>query len=167
VQHLRDNFTPFCALAFPAILFHELGHRFDEDLPVLEDWEMQLRGAQLCGVASTREITSVYHVWEVGMGSASKMLHAAEEWAEARGQVRHRFDSRPLLLPAGSLRDLDEAHQKIEELWVEISRRGEEMERLHGRLVEEKAFADRVRRLAAYRALAKARALHRRWLGHR
>ncbi|MDX6220612.1 MAG: hypothetical protein QOJ48_2293 [Frankiales bacterium] len=167
VEHLRDNFTPFCALAFPAILFHELGHRFDEDLPVLEDWEMQLRGAQLCGVASTREITSVYHVWEVGMGSASKMLHAAEEWAEARGQVRYRFDSRPLLLPAGSLRDLDEAHQKIEELWVEISRRGEEMERLHGRLVEEKAFADRVRRLAAYRALAKARALHRRWLGHR
>lgn len=162
VEHLAENYTPFCALAFPAALFRQLGHRFDETLPVLEDWDMQLRGAQLCGVASVKEITSIYHIWEAGTGETSSVLHAAEEWQETRDQIRYRLDAGPVLLPPGSLTDMDQVRAKIDELWVEIARRGDEMERLNKALAAEVAFSTRVRSLPGYAVLMKAVAVRRR-----
>lgn len=162
VEHLSENYTPFCALAFPAALFGQLGHRFDESLPVLEDWDMQLRGAMLCGVASVKEITSVYHLWEEGTGETSSVLHAAEEWQQVRDQIRYRLDTGPVLLPAGSLTDLDKVRSKIDELWLEIHRRGEEMDRLNKALAVELAFSTRVRSLPGYPVLLKALAVRRR-----
>ena len=37
---------------------------FDDELAVLEDWDMLLNAALLCGVASTPEVTSLYREME-------------------------------------------------------------------------------------------------------
>jgi hypothetical protein len=136
IEHLLENRTPFCSLAFPATLFRDLGHRFDEDLPVLEDWELQLRAAQLCGVVTGEPVTSIYHQWQAGSGEtssvlhSSSMLHSGEQWAATRAQILARLDSQPVLMPAGTVREVLEMDRMHEELRQEIDRRGVEMRRL-------------------------------------
>lgn len=133
VDSLRDNSTPFCGLALPAALFRDLGVRFDESLPVLEDWDVQLRAVQLCGIATSPLPTSVYHRWRRGAASSST-LHAEQEWAESRERVAAQLDARPLLLPAGTVARVRTAPVPTPllevELRTEIDLRGAEMERL-------------------------------------
>jgi hypothetical protein len=130
VEHLLQNLTPFCGLAFPATLFRDLGHRFDEALPVLEDWELQLRAAQLCGVTTGTEVTSIYHQWQGSGAETSSVLHSDEQWQATRAAILHDLDNRPLLMPAGTVREILEADRMAQELRQEIDRRGVEMARL-------------------------------------
>jgi hypothetical protein len=130
IEHLLENRTPFCSLAFPATLFRDLGHRFDEDLPVLEDWELQLRAAQLCGVVTGEPVTSVYHQWQAGAGETSSVLHSGEQWQATRAEILRRLDGGPVLMPAGTVREVLELDRMHEELRQEIDRRGVEMRRL-------------------------------------
>jgi hypothetical protein len=130
IQHLLENLTPFCALAFPATLFRDLGHRFDESLPVLEDWEMQLRAVQLCGVVTGDAVTSIYHQWQAGEGETSTVLHSGEQWRATRATILAQLDNRPVLMPAGTVREVLELDRMTEELRQEIDRRGVEMQRL-------------------------------------
>jgi hypothetical protein len=69
---------------------------------VLEDWDVQLRAVQLCGVASSPVATSIYRRWRAGTGDNSNALHTDEHWRAARGQVIAKGDELPLLLPPGS-----------------------------------------------------------------
>jgi hypothetical protein len=122
LDHLAENRTPFCGIAFPRAIFQHLGHRFDESLQVLEDWEMQLRSVQVCGVDSSPVPTSIYHRWALGTGNNSVVMHSDEQWAAARGRVASNLDSRPLMLPAGSFSSLQRQFSLRLALEVELER---------------------------------------------
>lgn len=107
VKHLTVNRTPICSFAVPRALVSELGFRFREDLPVLEDWHFFLRAASLCGVRNASETTSLYRRWDAGDSS----LHTVdrEAWEEARRSVQEELDREPLVLPSGSVRSIVDA----------------------------------------------------------
>ena len=145
LAHLVENYTPFCGFAVPRSFFTDLGQRFDESLPVLEDWDVQLRAVQVCGVASSPLPTSIYRRWRRGSGDHSNALHHDEHWKAARGQVLAKGDARPLLLPPGSMGVL---HRRLprgeveDELLLEIGKRGEEMQRLADEVAAARAARD-------------------------
>ena len=101
VAHLVGNRTPNCSVAIPRSCFTDLGMSFDDELAVLEDWDMLLNAALLCGVASTPEVTSLYRRWK--RGYASHLEHPEEQWEITTWSIRGRFDSRPLLVPPGTV----------------------------------------------------------------
>jgi hypothetical protein len=101
VAHLVGNRTPNCSVAIPRSCFTDLGMSFDDELPVLEDWDMLLNAALLCGVASTPEVTSLYRRWK--QGYASHIEHPEETWDLTTWSIRARFDARPVLVPPGSV----------------------------------------------------------------
>lgn len=100
VQHFYANQTPICSFAVPAEVIQCFGLRFDEGLPVTEDWEFLLRACQVAGVHDTGQVTSIYRRWVSGEGSS----HTVERkvWDGTRTGILYRFDQAPLLLPAGS-----------------------------------------------------------------
>ena len=107
LSHLVRNYTPLMALAFPRSVFRDLGLRFDEELPVVEDWDLQLRAVSVCGIATVPEVIAVYRRWATG--SASHTQHDQDQWRAAERRVIQRLDSQPHLLPAGgvsAIRDL-------------------------------------------------------------
>jgi hypothetical protein len=101
VAHLVGNRTPNCSVAVPRSCFTDLGVSFDDELKVLEDWDMLLSAALLCGVVSTPEVTSLYRRWK--RGYASHLEHPEEQWELTTWSIRGRFDARPLLVPPGTV----------------------------------------------------------------
>lgn len=116
--HLVDNQSPNCGLAFPTALFRDLGARFDEDLPVLEDWDMLLRAMLDCGVAGTDVVTSLYRRWDTG---DSLTLHAPDEWEGARSAIAAKLDTTPQLLPQGLYSRLRAEHAERRRLERELA----------------------------------------------
>lgn len=100
VDHILDNRTPNNGYAFPRSLVTDLGVRWDESLPVLEDWDHLLACASICGVAGVPEITAILRWWDVG--EDSKSTHAPELWATTRRRVVEKHDASPLLLDRGA-----------------------------------------------------------------
>ena len=96
VDHLSDNYSPIMTVAFPRGAVHDLGLRFDEDLHANEDWEYVVRCAAVLGVASVREITSVYRWWL--HTASSRDLHPEEQWDEARARIQEVVAESVLLL---------------------------------------------------------------------
>jgi hypothetical protein len=98
--HYWGNETPICSFAVPRSLIETVGLRFDEDLPVLEDWDFLMRAAAFASVRDTRKVTSVYQMWRSGESSAS--LHDVDLWQGTQRVLQDRMNLRPLVLPAGS-----------------------------------------------------------------
>ena len=114
VDHLFTNRTPFCSFAVPTSLARELHIAFQEDLPVVEDWDFLLRVAMLAGVRDTGRVTSIYHRW-AGTESSLGALPAVV-WSTARRMVLQRLDAAPLLLPVGSASRLaDHLEREVEQ----------------------------------------------------
>ncbi|MEV8436366.1 methyltransferase domain-containing protein [Actinosynnema sp. NPDC051121] len=109
-RHLRQNETPFHCFSFPRALV-ELGFEFDEALTVCEDWEFLVRAASFCGVHDTGQMTSIYNKWS---DRTSAHAVASDEWLVMRSVVHVALDERPLLLPPGSVRDLDRRMEQAE-----------------------------------------------------
>ncbi len=101
LDHMVENSTPNCSVAIPRSCFTDLGVSFDDDLPVLEDWDVLLRASLLCGLASTPEVTSLYRRWR--RGYASHIEHPEVQWEHATMAVRGRVDAKPFLVPPGTL----------------------------------------------------------------
>lgn len=101
IDHLERNHTPFMGMAFPREFFSEWGERFDEELPVCEDWDIALRAAGLLGVHSSSELTAIYRQWEDAQTSYTH--HQIEEWREAEDRVRSKIDALPFFTPPGSM----------------------------------------------------------------
>lgn len=99
-QHLVENATPPVSLAFPRASFSELKIEFDESLTTTEDWDFLMRTAEICGVASDKEITSIYRKWD--NAESSYTLHSAEEWQTNHYSIWRKLDSKPILLEPGS-----------------------------------------------------------------
>lgn len=104
VNHLFENHSPPCGYALPRSAFADLGIRFDETLPVLEDWDVLMRVALLCGVIDSGEVTALWRRWETGESSTS--VHTEFEWLRARSAVTAKLDAKPLLLPRRSVTTL-------------------------------------------------------------
>ena len=102
VYHLAINTTPILSFAVPRRLVTELGFRFDERLPVCEDWDFLVRAALVAGVEDSGAITSIYQRW-VDEGTTTGAA-SAEVWAAAHARMLAGLDAAPLLLPAGSAR---------------------------------------------------------------
>lgn len=101
LEHFRVNQTPFMSFAFPSSIFSELGLEFDEQLTVCEDWDMILRSALLCGVQDVPALTAIYRLWTGGRSSYTD--HSTAEWGSSESRVLEKINSRPILLPPGSV----------------------------------------------------------------
>ena len=114
VHHLWGNETPICTFAVPTHLIEVFDLRFDEDLPVLEDWEFLVRCALLAPVRDTHKVTSIYQMWLAGESSAS--LHEVELWQATQRVLQDRTNQRPLILPTGSADRLVEMCEGLAEV---------------------------------------------------
>jgi len=127
LDHIVENSTPNCSVAIPRSCFTDLGVSFDDDLPVLEDWDVLLRAALLCGLVSTPEVTSLYRRWR--RGYASHVEHSEAQWETAKQSVRGRLDARAFLVPPGTV-------SRVVELQGKVTSLSEEVASLGGRLGE-------------------------------
>lgn len=150
VDHILVNHTPFMSVAFPRELFSELNQQFNEQLLVVEDWDMIVRGALLCGVVDIPEVTSIYRQWQRADNSQS--VHALEEWKSSEALVTANLDSANLILPPGSA-------SRIQELLVKEEKLSNQSE-----AVLSIAFYVRKQGKRAVRVIRKARSLARKIL---
>lgn len=104
VAHLSDNFTPCMSVAYPREVIHVFGLKFDESLTTAEDWDFMMRSFFLLGIATSPELTSIYRLWSDKMTSAR--VHSQDEWLANRLTIMQKHNQLPIILPAGSLRDL-------------------------------------------------------------
>jgi hypothetical protein len=100
LTHIVDNHSPVHSYAYPREVFTDLGLRFDESLPVLEDWDLLVRAATLVGVHDTGEVTAMYRRWPETMSSFADLPE--ERWPETAWRIVNAWDQHPLLLPPGS-----------------------------------------------------------------
>ena len=164
VDHILDNRTPTNGYAFPRSLVTELGLRWDESLPVLEDWDHLLWSASACGVAGVPAITSLLRAWDVGEDSKSQ--HTPALWEATRRRVIAKHDSSPLLLDCGTFSQLrtrlidgDVAAEYVVRLEEDVLRLSAELEAAQGRLgqMHESLEAMTIARGAAVAALQAVR----------
>jgi 2-polyprenyl-3-methyl-5-hydroxy-6-metoxy-1,4-benzoquinol methylase len=159
-DHLTDNRTPNCGFAVPRSLVADLGERWDETLPVYEDWEYLLRASSLCGVESARTVGALIRVWVEG--DRSTTVHSAAEWDDARIGVVDRLDARPLLLAPGSMSTLRRLVESAEAGGAPTWRAAvtESSRRDSVRALEEaRAEIDAIRASRSWRAMAVPRSL--------
>lgn len=141
IRHLFENETPICTFAVPRYLIDTFHLRFDEQLPILEDWDFLMRCVALAPVRDTEKVTSVYQMWRAGESSAS--LHEAEVWRGAQRVLQERRNARPVLLPAGATDQLVKMCERLHLLEakdVMVSELSQEMH-LHGAASKEHAEA--------------------------
>lgn len=117
---LTENHTPIHTFAVPMALVRRLDMRFDEDLPVLEDWDFLMRCAAVVGVHDTGEVTAIYNWWEAQESSLHTIPQAV--WEQARTRVVERLSARPLLLPAGAVELIDAQNRELRDLRHEYGR---------------------------------------------
>ena len=101
VQHRQLNQSPICSWAVPMGAVRALHMRFDDTLPVCEDWEFLVRAASLLGVSNRPAFTSVYRRFTDGWGSTNRIDQRI--WDDTAQLIRDRLDSTPTLMPAGSV----------------------------------------------------------------
>ncbi len=101
LDHLLVNRSPFMSFAFPRQVFYTYGLRFDEQLTVCEDWDMVLRGSQLCGVDDVPALTAIYRRWDGGPSSYSE--HSKELWTASEQRVVARINDSVFMLPPGAM----------------------------------------------------------------
>lgn len=114
IAHLVENRTPLHSIAFPRVLFSNLGYRFDPELSTAEDWDLIIRVAPLSGVASSKAITALYRLWKCGDNSAS--AHDQFEWQSNYFKTLKKINAAPLLLPAGAVVKLRKMYLALERL---------------------------------------------------
>ena len=111
-KHMFENMSPFCGFAFPRSCFVDMGIRFDETLAVVEDWDVILQVALLCGVTDSAAVSSLYRRWQSPHSSFA--VHGADEWTRARDKVLARIDARIIPLPPGALSDFHRLYDEVE-----------------------------------------------------
>lgn len=134
--HFSVNHSPFMSVAFPRTVVSLLGLRFDEELAVLEDWDLILRTATVLGVVEVPELTSIYRQWPTGETSVT--LHTDDEWEEARAAIISRIDAMPVVLPPGTvsrLREMVKDENAAYQLNALFSRRSWKLLRLTRRVL--------------------------------
>jgi hypothetical protein len=88
-----------------------MGVRFDETLAVVEDWDVILETALLCGVTNNPDVTSLYRRWLSAHSSFA--IHSKDEWHRSRDKILARFDQRTLPMPPGTLSDYHRLYDEV------------------------------------------------------
>lgn len=159
LEHLHRNVTPICAMALPAAPVRSAGLRFDDDLPVMEDWRMVVQAAMQFGLHDLSTETALYRRTD---GGNSSTVVPQEVWEATRDVVIARFADGPAVLPPGTVRRLAEArferggppHATVE---VELLRATLEHYQRHVVALEAAAARSAAARLAAATRRAFAR----------
>lgn len=150
VHHVWGNETPICTIAVPRSLIDALGLRFDEQLPVLEDWDFLMRCVAFAPVRDTCEVTSIYQMWRNGESSAS--VHDIGLWHAIQRVLQDRSDQRPLVFPAGTAGRLIDMCQRLAQYPQELEAAQREIlaarEDARKQADEVRRQAEEVRRLA-------------------
>ena len=107
LAHMSGNSTPICSIAVPRASIERFGARFDESLPVFEDWEFLVRLAMLVGVTSIPEATTLYRRLDCGNAHSA---HDEATWLRTHAAVIDRLSARPVLLPTGDARRVASGH---------------------------------------------------------
>ncbi len=107
LAHYSHNETPICSIALPRHALDEFALRFDESLPVFEDWHLLMRLAPITGVTSIPDETSLYRRLD---GANADEHESADVWHRTHGVVLDRLSEHPVLLPGGDARRLASAH---------------------------------------------------------
>lgn len=110
VQHLLQNQSPICGVAFPRTELSGVGLSFDETLGVVEDWDLLIQAVARCGVGTSPTITSHYQRWADAEDSRTE--HPHQTWADSERVVHAKQDSRPVVFPAGTAEAL--RHDRIQ-----------------------------------------------------
>ena len=113
LDHLFENRTPICALAWPVEVFRQHGVTVDEELDALEDWDLLLQAAPLCGVHDVDDVTSIYRRWTDDAGSKGAETDAG--WSRARTRVLRRVAERGLHLTGDHARVVTDAAAELSE----------------------------------------------------
>lgn len=100
LDHLRENFTPPVAIAFPREVFHKFNMHFDETLTTTEDWDYIMRVAGLVGVVSSEKITAIYRWWV--KDNSSRIAHPQDEWDQNYLNIIRKMDNMMMLYPKGT-----------------------------------------------------------------
>ncbi|TAU51735.1 methyltransferase domain-containing protein [Rhizobium leguminosarum] len=104
LDHLHDNHTPCMSVAYPREVVDTFGLEYDEALTTAEDWDFMMRCYFLVGIAVAPDITSIYRRWEDKPSSAQ--AHSPQEWLNNRNFIIQKHDALPVVLSAGTLREL-------------------------------------------------------------
>jgi glycosyltransferase involved in cell wall biosynthesis len=143
-EHLYENQSPPMSYAIPLAAYRDLSIQYDDDLPVLEDWDVLMRSANLLGVVSSPEILSIYRMWKGGENSLS--LHSKREWDNSKASVLLKLDRVPGFgsnFTLGSFREMivdkREMELRIRDLEISIAQ-------LH---LERESFSHQLRDLIA------------------
>ena len=96
LRQIHHNETPICSFALPLGALRSGELRFDEGLPVLEDWDLFMRAVFRCGITDVDERTSLYRRISTG---TSRDVHADDVWASTIPIVRAGWEQDRLPLP--------------------------------------------------------------------
>ena len=114
IQHRQLNQTPICSWAVPVGAARALRLRFDDELPVCEDWEFLVRAASYLDVSNRVTFTSVYRRFTDGWGS--RLTIHDDVWLRTALHIRSRLDNTPTLVPAGSIEPIVELQEEAAKL---------------------------------------------------
>jgi hypothetical protein len=169
LTHLHDNSTPICSMALPTARVREAGLRFDDDLPVLEDWHMLVQAAMRFRVFDLSEEVAVYRRTD---GGNSSSLVDAEAWSAVRAAVVDRLEDGPCLLPEGTVKRLSDAQFQhegppravldVRQVELELREARSEAERTAAELEAVRREYARLLASRSYRSSAPLRAVARR-----
>lgn len=106
LEHLHRNVTPICSIALPREHVRAASLRFDDDIPVMEDWRMVVQAAMRFGIYDLGEETALYRRTD---GGNSSTVVAQDVWEATRLIVVGRFEDGPTMLPPGTVRRLSDA----------------------------------------------------------
>ncbi len=166
LEHLWENRTPPSGFALPRSFVVDMGQGWDESLPVLEDWDLLLRAASMCGVADAPVVGALYRRWRVGESSST--VHADHEWHAAHASVVSKLDSAPFLLGRGQLamvrdavHDRAEAGKRLAEAEERLGQIARHNEALDTALQDARAQLEDLRGSTSWRVTAPIRSLGR------
>ncbi len=106
LAHLAHNETPICSIALPREAMQKSGLSFDEDLEVLEDWDLLMRTALRTGVHSIPATTSLVRRLDAGSATADT---DERQWLTSREQVLRKLEAKPFSVPGADVRRLADA----------------------------------------------------------
>lgn len=107
LAHVSHNETPICSIALPRPVLEHFSLRFDEALPVYEDWDLLMQVAPLAGVTSVEQPTSLYRQLDAANAAEAEPVPI---WQATHAKVIDRLSARPLLLPVGDARRIAASH---------------------------------------------------------
>ncbi len=181
---------PICGFALPRSFFTDLGERFDEDLPALEDWDLLLRAVERCGVVTTGEIGLLRRSWVPGPAGGGEAPAPAEghggvegegegpradgdvlakAFARAEAMIAAKLDAQPLLLDRGSASRLGALLADVartRSVWTEeVAAIRTEVHQLSAAVAEAETQLAAVHASTSWRVTAPLRAAVDRWRG--